>query len=133
MMSDKSKTVFATALGILGLSQLQAAELLNVSHITVKKWAQGAAPVPVGVWDQLRSLSGEIDQKAAFAVELYRENAADYPNKEMAVDINTVGKGPNELAIIAKTVLSLPEGTHIIENGRASRAAKLANDFKILS
>lgn len=132
-MTEKSKTVFATALGILGLSQLQAAELLNVSHVTVKKWAQGASPVPVGVWDHLRALSTEIDQKAATAVDLYRENAADYPNKEMAVDINTVGKGPKELAIIAKTVLSLPEGTHIIENGRTSRAAKLANDFNTLT
>ncbi len=49
-------TLYAAAIRLLGLSQTDAAGLHGVSLNTVKSWAASRNPVPLGVWDELRSL-----------------------------------------------------------------------------
>ncbi|WP_457645336.1 helix-turn-helix domain-containing protein [Profundibacter sp.] len=60
---------FKHALLACGLTQPEAAEYLGVSLGTVKKWGQGKASPPQGVWEMLADLFQRVQDAADGAAD----------------------------------------------------------------
>lgn len=58
------KTLFASIIAGLGLSQSEAAAFLSVRPDTVKSWGSGRNAVPEGVWTALHALAVAQDTAA---------------------------------------------------------------------
>ena len=65
----KPRSLFASALALLGLSQSEAAAFLGVSRDSVRSWSVGRNPVPSGVWSELHALASRQMAAARSAVE----------------------------------------------------------------
>lgn len=61
---------FASAIRLCGLSQREAAEVLDVSIDTVKSWCSGRANPPLGVWRFLALLFRQIERAADGAADV---------------------------------------------------------------
>lgn len=66
-------TLFAGALRFLGLSQPEAADMLQVREQQVKNWAAGRSRVPAGVWGELgafaRAREAEIKRLRPYTLD----------------------------------------------------------------
>lgn len=63
-MEQCVKTLFASVISGLGLSQSEAAAFLRVRPDTIKSWGAGRNGVPAGVWEQLHALALQQDKAA---------------------------------------------------------------------
>lgn len=70
-------TPFKQAISICGLSQQEAADLLDVRLDTVKSWCNGRRTPAKGVWDSLGELYDLMDEAAEHALGLIREKQPD--------------------------------------------------------
>ena len=116
------KTTYSACLARLGLSQAGAAALHGVRIDTVKSWASGRNPVPQGAWDDLRSLSDQIEDAADELLE--RWQAAGSPPIEM----NDTGAGDQALMTGAAFLLAT-SGPVQIGRTAATDAARHARRF----
>jgi hypothetical protein len=70
------KTLYATCLSRLGLSQAEAVSLHNLGAnglSTVKQWASGRRKPPPGIWDELRNYEARIVDRSEAAREAWQE------------------------------------------------------------
>ncbi|GAB5502777.1 hypothetical protein [Pyruvatibacter sp.] len=75
-------TLFAATLRLLGLSQQDAAHLLDARIDTIKSWASGRNGVPEGVWDELRTFYAGQLAAAARASKKANPLALPLPAKD---------------------------------------------------
>lgn len=96
-------TTFKSALGVCGLSQLEAADFFQVRIDTVKSWSTGRNPPPLGVWKQLASLFDQIQEAADGAADhmslegidprAFNNLEADLTTEELPVNSATKAAG----------------------------------------
>lgn len=83
-------SLFAGALRFLGLSQVEAADMLGVSEQKIKDLARGRHRIPAGIWDELSAFARrrEVEiarlrsitvEDATFALETMGEPPTDFP------------------------------------------------------
>jgi len=113
------KTLYAACLSRLGLSQIEAARLHNVSINTVKSWSAGRNGVPQGIWDELRGYESQIIDGA----EELRERWQDAGSPP--VEINDAESEGVSLMALADFVLASECEVHVGETA-ATRLARQA-------
>lgn len=98
--------LFAAALRLLGLSQAEAADYLDVRPDTVKSWSAGRNRVPDGIWNKLRGLYWLQTRAAGEALALIAEHDPDEiaPNPDGPRGKEWPSKGAH-LAVLARVVL----------------------------
>ncbi|MGE0408738.1 MAG: helix-turn-helix domain-containing protein [Amphiplicatus sp.] len=70
-------TLFAASLHLLGLSQSEAADFLDVRPDTLKSWCSGRRNPPEGIWAPLRALYERQQIAVDHALELIEEKRPD--------------------------------------------------------
>lgn len=101
------KTLYAACLSRLGLSQVEAAALHDVSLQTVKNWCVGRSAVPQGIWDELRAHEAAIVDQSEALREAWE--AAGQP----AIEIDDSEADGPAVAAAADFVLNTPEGREV--------------------
>lgn len=91
-------TLFAATLRLLGLSQQDAATLLDVNVNTVKSWASGRNGVPPGIWAELRGFHARQVAAAARA----SKKQGPVPQELPARDRHAEG---TDMAVLARVAM----------------------------
>lgn len=81
------KTHFAILCSACGLSQREAAVLLNVRPDTVRSWAIGRNPVPDGAMTELAKLFAHIHAQAENGLKILNEMTRKH-GKPTVIDLN---------------------------------------------
>ncbi len=99
-------TLFSAALRLLGLSQAEAAEYLDVRPDTVKSWSAGRNRVPEGIWEELRALWRLQSRAAGEALALIDEHDPDEiaPNPAGPLGAEWPSRGAHH-AVLARVIL----------------------------
>jgi hypothetical protein len=97
---QKPKTLYASCLSRLGLSQSEAATLHGSRLDTVRSWSVGRRTVPAGVWEDLRGYEARILDRS----EAIRQ-AWEAAGESRDIDLQTHGD-PVALMAVAHFLLS---------------------------
>jgi transcriptional regulator with XRE-family HTH domain len=68
---------FKALLEQVGVSQNAAVDELDVNPRTVRRWCNGEAPVPEGVWRWLEVLKAEQDMRVELALDILEDAAGE--------------------------------------------------------
>jgi len=110
-----------------GLSQREAAMVLDVRLDTIKSWCSGRNPTPLNVLTELRALYGRIDSAAKKIVEGYRQRGE---KRAIIFGIASSDKDAQEIgwpcagayaAMIGLVIASIDNSVHIMSASSLAR------------